>query len=85
MATSIQINLNDELEAALNRSTDELNTATPGEDVTPAQHLRDHVRDWLRNLIQGWAEREQLGLRAAYKAAPENIQAQVDTLLDPYR
>lgn len=87
MAIDITISLSDDREAELNKITNESNIAIgiPSEAVTPTQWLRRYVRDFLDMSASQRTERDRLALRAAYKAAPANVQTQVDTLLAPYK
>lgn len=87
MATSITTNLNDEDEAVLNRLATEYNTSTlpAPEQLTPAQFFRQYVRDWLRSQASRFLEKDQVGMRAAYRLATPEEQAAVDVILDKYR
>lgn len=87
MATSITTNLNDADEFVLNRLTTEYNTTIPAPNPTlsPAQFFREHIRTWIRSQASRFRDRDQLGMRSAYELATPAEQAQIDTLLSPYR
>lgn len=85
MALDITINITDTREEELIKLTDEHNTAFPNDILSVAQFLRQFVRSWLDISAQQRADSERLGLRAAYKLATTEEQAQVNAILDKYR
>lgn len=87
MAASITVNLNDADEALLVKITDEYNALVPNNPapLSPAQMLRQTIRDWLRTHSDRYAEIARLTLREAYRKASAEDQAAVDALLAKYR
>lgn len=87
MAIDITTNLNDEDEAVLNRLVQEYNSAQPAppQQLSPAQFFRQRSREWIRSQASRFFEKDQLGMRAAYKLATPQEQATIDTILDQYR
>jgi hypothetical protein len=86
VAAQITINLSDSDEALLNKITAEHNGAIPNQPnpLTPAQMLRQTVRDWLRTFAERYSERDRLGMRKAYNLATAEERAQIDAILAPY-
>lgn len=85
MALDITVNITDAREEELTKLTDEHNIAFPADILSVAQFLRQFVRSWLDLSAQQRADSERLGLRAAYKLATQEEQAQIDAILAPYR
>jgi hypothetical protein len=88
MAASITVNLDDEFESILNDLTNETNRLARLQnlpEVTPAQFLRQFVRDYLRSQATRLEDSRQLGLRAAFKLATPEEQANISAILDKYR
>lgn len=84
MALDVTVNLTDDREKELVKLTNEWNRGFP-EQRTPAQMLRAQVRDWLDLSAQQRVDAEKLGLRAAFKLATLEEQAQIDAILAQYR
>ena len=88
MATSVTVNLNDADEAGIVLMAAEFNRenrTTPGfTPVTPAQLLRTHVREWIAQQVGRIRDERRARRLEALLAAPEDVEASVDALLDPY-
>lgn len=84
MALSVTINLNDALQAELEKLATEHNVAFPGAPNTPAQQARDILRGHLELSAQQRGDRERLGFRAVYEVATPADKAVMDAIRAKY-
>jgi hypothetical protein len=87
MAVDITISLTDAREATLGRLTAAFNSvpANVNQPVTPAQFMRQFVKDWLDLDQRQFDDNQRLKLRAAYLLATPSEQAAIDLILNKYR
>lgn len=89
MALSIQLNLTDAQEAALNDVVNDYNAkgalVIGFTQVTPTQYVRNVLRDHIESRVAALDESKQLTLQQAYKKATAPEKAQIDTILNKYR
>jgi len=85
MAVDITISLSDQRETTLTREANAHTARFPSDPVTPAQFLRQFVREWLDGLERQYQDTQRISRAEAYRLATVEEQAQIDGILDKYR